>query len=256
MQALVKNNDTQDPDIDLDAAYWYVDSVFGSADQPNGMAALADMSPEQTRAAIRKIMSDLREDPAMLEYVLTNFVLVTQDTERLTTRDRLTGLATRARFEETLHFHLERVSRNLTTPGMLIYIDLNKFKPVNDTYGHEAGDAVLKEVAWALKNNTRIIDLPARVGGDEFVVLVMDNQKNAGMELADRLHKIFSTLSMQWKVNTIDIRASIGVAPIGRGQTMEEVYAAGDAAMYAEKAKSASARGGQPRGSDPALAPR
>lgn len=237
MQALLKNNDLHNPDAELDAAYWYIDSVFGSPDMPNGMVALAAMNEEQTRFAIRKIMSDLREEPEMLEHVLTNLVLVAQDTERLTTRDRLTGLATRGRFEEALHFHLERVSRNLTEPGVLIYIDMDKFKPINDELGHEAGDATLKHAAWLLKTNTRMIDMVARVGGDEFVVLVTDNQKGEGENIVQRLRDVFASESFDWKGNTINVRASVGMTHISNGQTLEQVYAAGDAAMYQQKHK-------------------
>jgi len=89
----------------------------------------------------------------------------------LASRDPLTGLFNRRRLEEELSSHLA-ASRRYGTTGALLVLDLDHFKPINDTFGHQAGDLVLRAVGEILRTATREADVPARLGGDEFVVLL------------------------------------------------------------------------------------
>ena len=105
------------------------------------------------------------------------------ENERLATRDSLTGLANRRLFDESLQREVAR-SQRLATPLSLLVLDVDHFKQVNDTYGHQTGDAVLREVADALVANTKNYDVAARYGGDEFVVLLPGCSREDAMGVA------------------------------------------------------------------------
>ena len=106
------------------------------------------------------------------------------ENERLATRDSLTGLANRRLFDESLQREVARAQR-LATPLSLLVLDVDHFKQVNDTYGHQTGDAVLREVSEALVANTKNYDVAARYGGDEFVVLLPGCTREDAMRVAD-----------------------------------------------------------------------
>ena len=108
------------------------------------------------------------------------------EVERLATRDSLTGLANRRLFDESLQREAAR-SQRLATPLSLLVLDVDHFKQVNDSYGHQTGDAVLREVAEALVANTKNFDVAARYGGDEFVVLLPGCGREDAMRVADRV---------------------------------------------------------------------
>ncbi|NML92856.1 GGDEF domain-containing protein [Novosphingobium sp. TW-4] len=133
------------------------------------------------------------------------------DMANLAKRDSLTGLANRLLLRE--HFHgANRAKKDRSLPFALHYIDLDGFKPVNDTYGHLAGDALLTEVARRLESTVRSSDTVARLGGDEFVVLQVDVTNKSDAEiLASRIVK---RLSVPYALgqNVITISASVGVA--------------------------------------------
>ncbi len=113
------------------------------------------------------------------------------EVERLATRDELTGLANRRLFEETLALELGRHRRN-GTPISLVAIDVDHFKRINDELGHPTGDAVLRAVGAALRAGTKPYDLPARYGGDEFLVLLPGCGRADAPGVADRLRRVAS----------------------------------------------------------------
>ncbi|MFN3826390.1 MAG: diguanylate cyclase domain-containing protein [Micavibrio sp.] len=149
--------------------------------------------------------------------------------------DQLTGLANRSMLMEHLKGSLARAERSKTKVGM-IYMDLNGFKPVNDTLGHAAGDIVLKKFAGCLREVVRDTDIPARVGGDEFTIL-MDNlgSEEDSLKLIERLRK---RLSEPFEIagQKFNIGASIGVAFYPDDATdLEELITCADSAMYKAK---------------------
>lgn len=154
---------------------------------------------------------------------------------RLAHHDYLTGLPNRNLLNDRMNHALARARRHGGRMAVL-YVDLDRFKPVNDTLGHEAGDTVLKEVAHRLIGCVRSSDTVARVGGDEFVVVVEEIPRPA--EAARVAGKIVETLNRPFEVSgTIcQIGASIGVSVFpDDGYTMEEVCKAADIAMYRVK---------------------
>lgn len=156
--------------------------------------------------------------------------------ERLSHTDPLTGLFNRRGFFDQVERRLERLARD-RRPAALIYVDLDNFKPVNDRFGHQRGDALLVEVAQLLKRGTRASDLVARLGGDEFALWLegveeVDLRARAGL-LLDLARELASFSAESAK----PLGFSIGVAPY-RGGTVEDVAALtarADAAMYAVK---------------------
>jgi diguanylate cyclase (GGDEF)-like protein/PAS domain S-box-containing protein len=154
---------------------------------------------------------------------------------RLAHHDTLTGLPNRNLLNDRMNHALARVKRNGGRMAVL-YVDLDKFKPINDTLGHEAGDHVLRDVARRLASCVRSSDTVARVGGDEFVVVVEEIQRANEAALVAR--KIVDSLSkpFDYHNHACQIGASIGVAVFpDDGNTMDEVCKAADVAMYRVK---------------------
>ncbi|MBC7953653.1 MAG: GGDEF domain-containing protein [Rhodospirillaceae bacterium] len=151
---------------------------------------------------------------------------------RLAHHDNLTGLPNRNLLNDRMNHALARVKRHGGRMAVL-YVDLDRFKPVNDSYGHEAGDHVLREVSRRLAACVRSSDTIARVGGDEFVVVVEEIARSGEAALVAR--KIIEILAqpIDYEGNACQIGASIGVAVFpDDGNSMEEVCKAADIAMY------------------------
>jgi len=125
--------------------------------------------------------------------------------------DKLTGLPNRAYFYTALESEIERVKRNKSNCSVL-FIDLDGFKSVNDTFGHDAGDELLIQVSARLKENVREIDIVSRIGGDEFVIL-LTNMKNI-LDSAKVADKIIDALATTFDINKQDVTigASIGIS--------------------------------------------
>jgi diguanylate cyclase (GGDEF)-like protein len=173
-------------------------------------------------------------------YVLQRSVLIKR-LEELATIDQKTQLLNAATWNDGAQREISRAARENGSFGALM-IDLDHFKRINDTYGHLAGDDVLKAVAAVVRQETRAHDLAGRFGGEEFVALLPATSKEDAIVTAERIRKRVSELVISTKTNdgqAIDIKrqtASIGVAayPLD-GRTIEEVMSSADAAVYAAK---------------------
>jgi diguanylate cyclase (GGDEF)-like protein len=149
--------------------------------------------------------------------------------------DELTGLANRRYFEQAFERTLNQTGRNEEHFGVLS-IDLNSFKPVNDTYGHATGDHLLKIVAERLRKATRSSDFCARIGGDEFVV--MCTSVNTASDLEELARKIKQTLCQPFEPddNLVNTSASVGWALYPEdGNNLSHLMASADKRMYADK---------------------
>jgi diguanylate cyclase (GGDEF)-like protein len=150
------------------------------------------------------------------------------------TVDSLTGLPTRVYFEEQLAAAAAKADATAARLALL-FIDLDGFKPVNDTYGHAVGDRVLEQVGARLKATSRGKDVVARVGGDEFLLLLCNvTSEQAVAQVAARL---IASLSQPFSVEgrEVAISASVGVATYPDGCSHPKLIARADAAMYASK---------------------
>ncbi|WP_303903092.1 sensor domain-containing diguanylate cyclase [Thiohalomonas denitrificans] len=176
--------------------------------------------PEHTRAAIVGVGMDI-SDRKSLEAEL----------ERRACHDFLTGLFNRHRFTEHLERELDRADR-YECPVTLILLDIDHFKSVNDTHGHEVGDRALKHVASCLQNAVRSADVLARWGGEEFVILTPETQLDSGRTLAEKLR---AELERAPFPPVGSITASFGIAEYQPREGADALLKRGDDALYAAK---------------------
>jgi len=148
--------------------------------------------------------------------------------------DPLTETLNRRGFERELTRSLAYVKRYAVSAA-LVYLDLDDFKPVNDRHGHAAGDAVLKAIAATLVRHVRASDVVARIGGDEFVVLLWNVTDADAAAKASALEAAVYATPVRWGASTLVVGASAGLSIIGPLDTSAEVLARADAAMYARK---------------------
>jgi diguanylate cyclase (GGDEF)-like protein/PAS domain S-box-containing protein len=149
-------------------------------------------------------------------------------------RDPLTGLLNRRRFEEELDRAVAANDR-YSTPATLLVCDLDNLKLVNDTLGHKAGDELIKSVARGLSHALRRNDVLARMGGDEFAVMMPHTGLQKAKATAERLRAAALNLNLIVSGHKLHTTLSIGVAPIGDGLSAEDSLVAADLAMYEAK---------------------
>ena len=149
--------------------------------------------------------------------------------------DGLTGLPNRVAFERALGAAVAS-AREASRVHALCYIDLDRFKPVNDGAGHAAGDALLRQVADTIRRSCRSADFAARVGGDEFALLLMDCTIGDAKTVAEKIVDAIAAIVFTWGGVTYAIGASVGIAPItGLADSAHTVTGEADAACYAAK---------------------
>jgi diguanylate cyclase (GGDEF)-like protein len=177
-------------------------------------------------------------DPTDLELLLArartllDFKSYLDSCEEAAFTDHLTGLANRRRFERQLEREVERTRRS-GRPFCLLMLDIDNFKLVNDTHGHETGDEVLRQLSKVLQEETRGIDLSARVGGEEFAVILTETELENGLEVSERLRAAVEKAEMPEQQR---ITASFGLAEFPRSaNTAAELFTAADTAMYEAK---------------------
>ncbi len=152
---------------------------------------------------------------------------------RTARRDPLTELTNRRGFYERLHVEFARWERG-GPPFGVIYLDVDNFKQVNDRFGHDRGDALLVEIAECIESNVKETDVPARIGGDEFVVLCWNATAEILRGVAERLADRLGDLGERFE--GIDLGVSLGVACFDRPpEDVEEVVRLADDAMYRAK---------------------
>ena len=149
--------------------------------------------------------------------------------------DALTGLANRRSFDEELALEWRRADR-VGESLALIFADIDNFKQINDTYGHQAGDKVLAQVGKLLAARVRQVDFAARYGGEEFAVLVPETDLDGARALAQRLRKDVAKARIEVAEDTeLPVTASFGVAAKGELTRPEEMIALADSALYEAK---------------------
>ena len=186
--------------------------------------------------AVRLRTSELREANEALHHDITEMRRKDERIEYLAFHDALTELPNRELLQDRLGQAIVQARRDTTLLGVM-FIDLDGFKAVNDSFGHDTGNGLLKKVADRLKRCLRASDVVARMGGDEFVVLVRCGEYPPNYSMVAQ--KIIDTLSMPITLNgyEMQVSASIGIACFpGDGSDSIELMKHADAAMYAAKA--------------------
>ena len=164
---------------------------------------------------------------------------ITRQMSYQATHDALTGLVNRPEFERRLADALDAAHVGATS-HVLCYMDLDRFKAVNDVSGHQAGDSMLREVAKLMREAVRDSDTVARLGGDEFALLLVGCPLKKGRQIADDLTRTLNDHRFVWKDRIHNIGASIGLVELARDSgSMEQALAAADSACYVAKKQGA-----------------
>ena len=172
-----------------------------------------------------------RQSRAQLEAQQLELLKATDALERLATHDGLTDLKNRRALDEQLALEFQR-ARRYKTPLSMILLDVDKFKSFNDTYGHPAGDEVLKSIGKILGGGVRNIDLAARYGGEEFALLLPNTDDVGALILAERLRSKIE--SHDWKVRAVT--SSFGVATLNAEmKEAAQLLKSADEALYHAK---------------------
>jgi diguanylate cyclase (GGDEF)-like protein len=193
---------------------------------------------EETKAAKRPSRSDAARLTAEVERLQQQLEAARKQLAVLETHadvDPLTDLANRRAFERELARSLAYVKRHGTTVALL-YLDLDDFKRVNDRHGHSAGDAVLRAVASVLGRHVRDSDLVARIGGDEFALLLWNCDEHNARTKALVLEASIGRTTAMHEGTTLTVGASVGAATLLPLDEPAEAIARADRAMYARKA--------------------
>jgi diguanylate cyclase (GGDEF)-like protein/PAS domain S-box-containing protein len=155
--------------------------------------------------------------------------------QRLATTDVLTNLFNRRYFFELANTELKRAIR-YQQPLALVLLDLDHFKHINDTFGHAAGDQVLTAFATACKENIREIDVLARFGGEEFILLMPQTDSEQAYQVVERLRLATTQLRIEVEVQQISLTSSFGLAVLaGEQDTLDAILQRADEALYAAK---------------------
>ncbi|MCA9552112.1 MAG: diguanylate cyclase [Myxococcales bacterium] len=154
------------------------------------------------------------------------------------TQDPLTGLSNRVAVQEILERELARADRE-GSPVAVIMVDLDHFKRINDTFGHQAGDEVLREAGNRMKGAVRVYDTVGRYGGEEFIVVLPGADAQVAARVAQRLRTQLSAGGVSTAEGQIPVTASLGVAACeaGAGVAPAELIRRADAALYQAKAE-------------------
>lgn len=204
-----------------------------------------------------RLMQSLKSDPdqiggesldlvnKMLNYATQAEQLISQQRERigklesLSITDPLTGLLNRRGFQEAMRMTLSNARRYMES-GMLAYIDLDNFKQINDEFGHEVGDEVLKQVAEKLNANCRRTDYVTRLGGDEFAILFIRADQVPTRARAVEVRRALNPLTVKVGTLHLDVTASFGLEQYGPTTTSKELLRRADRSMYKDKSRKAS----------------
>lgn len=156
--------------------------------------------------------------------------------DKLASTDPLTGLYNRRLFYQRLDEEVSRAGRRVS-PITLVFLDIDLFKEVNDTYGHQAGDMVLKQLAKIMTRLLRASDVLGRVGGEEFMILLPDTPGKPGLEVAERLRKRVEESTFSYHNQTIHITISAGVYHVHDPTVLEvdEMVKGADKALFEAK---------------------
>ncbi len=176
----------------------------------------------------------------ILDFVVEAEQTIAEQSERIeklevmTSTDPLTGLLNRRGIMQELENAVATAERH-GEPALFVYIDLDRFKHINDTYGHAVGDAKLKFVAESLTSSIRQTDYAARLGGDEFALLLKHSEFEGGKHRTRFIQQQLNFAKFSHKQHVIPVRASFGIAEISPGIKLDDIIKIADRQMYRNK---------------------
>ncbi|APH72272.1 GGDEF domain-containing protein [Aquibium oceanicum] len=179
------------------------------------------------------IRTQVREE-GKLRAMTESLSMRSQTLEHAALTDSLTGMQNRRYFDDALGEYLQEF-RRINKPVGLVILDLDHFKAVNDTHGHDVGDEVLKAVANCLRDFTRHHDVAARLGGEEFAVVAPNMDMESLAKLAERIRIAIAQLSVSSGNVTLRVTTSVGLAVWDRKESAEDFFRRADRMLYQAK---------------------
>jgi diguanylate cyclase (GGDEF)-like protein len=187
-------------------------------------------SPDDTAATVRALLDENKLLRATLADARARIV----ELELLADSDTLTPLPNRRRFLRELDRLIQDIRRH-QTHAALLFVDLDRLKTINDTYGHGAGDAALQHVALLLLSQIRGSDLIARLGGDEFGIILVNATAADAIDKAGALCRLIAATPLPLGSRTVPITVSVGCSTIDESSDAQSTLARADGEMYASK---------------------
>jgi len=197
---------------------------------PSRERASPDAGASQLATEIERLREQLSRSEARIEAL-----------EKSAHEDALTGLLNRRGFERAFAHTIAYLKR-YGGSAVLLYLDLDRFKPINDEYGHAVGDVVLQEVARLLMGSVRASDLAARLGGDELALVLWNLDAKQMTTKTRSLEELIDRASFEVGGNKLDVGASIGGVMLEGDDTLAGALQRADAEMYARKEERKAAR--------------
>jgi diguanylate cyclase (GGDEF)-like protein len=192
---------------------------------PRRSAAPKAAGPDDAKSAVRRLRQELAQARAEIEQLKA-----TAET------DFLLDVLNRRGFERELSRSIAFIKR-YSASGALLVLDVDRLKPINDAFGHAAGDKVLKAIAQTLSSQVRASDVIGRLGGDEFAVLLWNLSETDARAKAVELEQAVDELRLSFAGKTVRTGASVGVAILDNHSEMRTALEAADSAMYVRKAQ-------------------
>jgi len=188
-------------------------------------AALKPAAPDDAKSTVRRLRQELATARAEVEQL-----------KAAAETDFLLDILNRRGFERELARSIAFIKR-YSASGALLMLDVDRFKPINDAFGHAAGDTVLKAIAQTLSSQVRASDVIGRLGGDEFAVLLWNLSETDARAKAAELEQAIDALRFSFDGNAVRTGASVGVAVLDSHSEMRTVLEQADSAMYVRKAQ-------------------
>lgn len=195
----------------------------------------AEIAPSPSNSIVFSVMALF-----ILSYLWTaGFILMVSqrlqsDVHDLAMNDALTRVRNRRAMQDMLDFEMRRVEKEVRDFSIIL-IDIDHFKRVNDTHGHDIGDLVLQWFASTLQHGMRVQDVVARWGGEEFLILLPDTLLEEAMEIAERLRSTIASSTVQFPSGSLQITFSAGVSSSTTSRSVDKLYKIADQALYIAK---------------------
>ena len=190
----------------------------------------------EREAALRAEVERLRRTVARLEHEVEEHREQVKRTREMSLRDPLTGCFNRLAYRERARAEEARW-RRYGNPLSVVVLDVDRFKAINDTFGHRAGDKVLRTIAQLVGSQLREVDFFGRYGGEEFVILLPETDLAAAVAVAEKVRRAVEAFRFHARGKRIPITVSCGVAQLREGDTVDAAFHRADQALYRAKAE-------------------
>ena len=221
----------QNPDIDLGMIFYYGVPVNWPDGTPFGTFCILD---NQERACDETDKETVREFAEVIEILLRQIVLHGELAYQVD-HDSLTGCLSRTAFFRLLRQELDRF-RRYQVPFSMAYLDIDRFKTVNDNHGHAVGDLVLRHIGRLLDESTRDLDFIGRIGGEEFAICLPSTDHGGARNKAERIRKKLMASPYVTADASVSLTVSFGVGQIRPDESIDSLVRRTDAALYTAKA--------------------